>query len=455
MNKKTRVLLIPSYYSATDKECLSRYVAQAKAVLDKTGIDYTESSAVSGLEDLMAIKTQAKGFEYDMVLLYIISWVDTNVIVDLLNSLKDKPIVVWSTDYFISEGKKTHLGALAGLLPIKGSLEQMGIGFSYLYGNPDKEELSAELSNVTDAARAVTQVKQSRIGMVGYSALGMYPGMVNPLQIKQLFGTELVPIDNYTLISLCETVMRNKTLAEKIKSFKNNFNFVDSLSAKDEKICIAMTEAIQKLITQYKLSAITLRCCFELASDFGFAPCVPLSILSDECVTSCESDIPVTLTQLLLHYLEQRPSAYVDITIIEEFRVYCACCGFGAFGYAYNGDKRIAYSDTGEHKSDLSFRRVINASRYEDGYYTLARLNFPLKRRPYLQVIIAENRNDFDAFHELGCREYPSLGLIVKQQTTHLLDKLGSQHFALIKGDMVEKLKCFCRFMGIEIEVFS
>ena len=69
MNKKTRVLLIPSYYSATDKECVSRYVAQANAVLDKTGIDYTESSAVSGLEDLMAIKTQAKGFEYDMVLL--------------------------------------------------------------------------------------------------------------------------------------------------------------------------------------------------------------------------------------------------------------------------------------------------------------------------------------------------------------------------------------------------
>ena len=371
------------------------------------------------------------------------------------NSLRDKPIVVWSTDYFISEGKKAHLGALAGLLPIKGSLEQMGIGFGYLYGNPDKEELAAELSNATDAARAVTQVKQSRIGMVGYSALGMYPGMVNPLQIKQLFGTEIVPIDNYTLISLCEDILKDKALVEKRESFRQNFNLIELLSKEDENMCVAMTEAIRQLVTRHGLSAITLKCCFELASDFGFAPCVPLSILSDEYVTSCESDIPVTLTQLVLHYLEQRPSVYVDITMIEEFRVYCACCGFGAFGYAYNGDKRIAYSDTGEHKSDLSFRRVINTSRYEDGYYTLARLNFPLKRRPYLQVIIAENRNDFDAFHELGCREYPSLGLIVKQQTTHLLDKLGSQHFALIKGDMVEKLRCFCRFMGIKIEVFS
>ena len=98
---------------------------------------------------------------------------------------------------------------------------------------------------------------------------------------------------------------------------------------------------------------------------------------------------------------------------------------------------------------------MINNSRYQDGVYTLARLNVPGNGKPYLQAILGENRNDFDASYEFGCKEYPSLGLIVKQQTSHLLEKLGSQHFALVKGDVVDKLKHFCKFMDIEVEIFS
>ena len=357
--------------------------------------------------------------------------------------------------YFNSEGKKTHFGALAGFLPTKGSLEQIGVRFAYLYGNADRKGLTARLSDIIAAARAVARIRQSRIGMVGYTALGMYPGMVNPLQIKELFGTEIIPIDSYTLVNLCETILRDQNLTQNVKSFGQQFNFVDPLSTKDKRMCIAMTEAIRQLVAQHKLSAITLRCCFELATDFSFAPCVPLSILSDECVVSCESDIPVTLSQLVLHDLTGKPSPYVDIIMMEDFRMYCSCCGFGAFGYAYQGDKRIAYSDTGEYESEFSFRKVINNSRYQDGVYTLVRLNVPGKGKPYLQAILGENRSDFDAFYELGCKEYPSLGLIVKQQTSHLLEQLGSQHFALVKGDVVDKLKPFCKFMDIEMEIFS
>ncbi|NQT93615.1 MAG: hypothetical protein HQ559_12720 [Lentisphaerae bacterium] len=455
MTEKTRVLLVPAYYGSTDKGCVDRDLNDAKAVLDKTDVDYTETVALSDLDTGAAIRKQAQSAEYDVVLLYLISWVDMNVVVDLLSGLGNRPCIVWSVDWFACEEKRTHLGAFAALLPIKGSLEQMGIKFSYLYGNPGKEGLQAELAAMLDAAGAVAALARARIGMVGYAALGMYPGMVHPLGIKKLLGAEIIPIDNHTLISLCEANMEDDSLLSEKESFEETFNITEPLSEKDVHTCVAMTAAIRQLVERHGLAAITLKCCFELASDYGFAPCVPLSMLSDECVTSCESDIPVTLTQLVLRHLARKPSPYVDVMMMGESRMYCACCGFGAFAYARDGDKRIAYSCTGECESELSFGRVINTSRYEDGAYTLARLNVPLEGRPFMQVITGENRNDFEPFYELGCKEYPSMGLIVKQPTDRIMDALTSQHLALVEGDMTERLRHFCRFTGIEMKMLS
>jgi len=455
MTEKTKVLLVPAYYGSTDKSCVDRDLNDAKALLEKMEVDYTETAALSDLDTAAAIKKQARGSEYDVVLLYLISWVDMNVVVDLLNSLRDRPCIAWSVDWFLSDEQRTHLGAFAALLPIKGSLEQMEIGACYLYGNPGKEGLAAELKAMLDAGGTVTALARARIGMVGHSALGMYPGMVNPLRIKRLLGTEIILIDNYTLVSLCESNLEDETLSGKKEALGRDINLVEPLSDKDVNTCMAMTGAVRQLIAQHGLSAITLKCCFELASDYGFAPCVPLSMLSDECVTSCESDIPVTLTQLILHYLAGKPAPYVDIMMMGESRMYCACCGFGAFGYARGGDKRIAYSTTGENESELSFGRVINTSRYEDGVYTLARLNVPLEGEPFVQVIVGENRNDFEPFYELGCKEYPSLGLIVEQPTDRIMDQLTSQHLALVAGDMTQRLQYFSNFTGIAMKVVS
>ncbi len=451
--EQRKVLFVPCYFSGADEEAVGKHLSDARGILDQMGTEYIVTSALQDLDTAAAIERQAQTHEFDLVLLYLIGWVDTNVAVDLLSRLKDKPIAIWSGDYFITKGRKTHLGALAGFLPIKGALEQMGIAFAYVYGNADKVEVPKELSDIVAAGGAAARIARSRVGMVGYTAFGMYPGMVNPLRVKQLLGTEIVHIDNHTLVNLCENVLKNRNLSQDLKSFEQAVVFSTSVSERDRMMCMAMTEAIRQVIAEYKLSAITLRCCFELASDYGFAPCVPLSILSDECVTSCESDIPVTLSQLILHCIGGRPSPYVDIIMLEDFRVYAACCGFGAFSYAANDERSVDYSDSCEGKGEMAFRRVINSSQYEEGHYTLARLCIPIDGKPYVEALVGENRNDRDAFYESGCREFPSLGLAVTKDTHGLLKTLGSQHFAVIRGNVVNRLRYFCAFLGIEMEI--
>lgn len=454
MNEKPKILLIPAYFTGADKGCVQNSLTDVRNILDNIGVDHTQTLPLSDIDTSAVVKGNVRNCEYDLVLLFLVGWIDPNVAVDLLIDLKDKPILIWSLDYFRCKQKKSHLGTLAGFISIKGSLEQIGIKFTYLYGNTNKSDLTAELTDIVAAAQAVTQIRKSRLGMVGYTALGMYPAMAHPLEIKKTLGTEIVPIDNHTLINLCNTACKAKDMNKNLDSFRKIYSFTTPLEEKDEKMCLAMTEAIRQLVAANNLSAITLRCCFELAIDFGFAPCVPLSILSNEFVTSCESDIPVTLSQLMLHYVTGQPAAYVDILMMEDFRIYCACCGFGAFEYA-RSKKCIAYSTAGKGDNDLTYRRLTNSSGYEDGIYTLARLRFSGEDRVFLQVILGENKNDFEPFYELGCENFPSLGLIVKQNTSKLLEKLESQHFAIIKGNVVKKLKYLCKFMGIEMQIFS
>ena len=162
----------------------------------------------------------------------------------------------------------------------------------------------------------------------------------------------------------------------------------------------------------------------------------------------------MTLSQLILHYLTERSSAYVDIIMMEAFRVYCSCCGFATFEYARKNCRSVAYANAADKENTLFSNRLVNTSRYEDGIYTLARFNFFNGKKCRLQVILGENKNDFEPFYEMGCTEFPSIGLIVKENTSELLDKLGSQHFALINGDVVNRLKYFCKFMDIQMEVF-
>jgi L-fucose isomerase-like protein len=289
--------------------------------------------------------------------------------------------------------------------------------------------------------------------MVGYTALGMYPGMPHPLEIKDCFGVEIVPFDSHTLIGRCEQLLQGGDLMPRAERCFRTLGGADRLSAADREKCAAMTEAIRQLVKENGLSAITIRCCFEMAADYRFAPCVPLSVLSDEIVASCESDISVTLTQLMLQHLEEKPTAYLDILLVEDGRISGCCCGLSALAYARGGKRRVDYSHQEGETTGFAYPRVISVSGYEEGEYTLARLVLPRKKDPYLHVIVGEHKNDLPSFREFGCKEFSNLGLVVNRTKNEILNQLPSQHYALVKGNSLGRLEHFCRLTKLQLHI--
>lgn len=454
MIEKSKILFVPAYYNNADQGWVNNFLEKAKETLNKLNLDYTQTSPLSDLDSIETIKFESKKQNYDVLVIYLITWIDPNVAVDLGLKLKEYSAIIWCSDYRVIDDKKQQTGAFAAFLPIKGSLEQLDFNAVYLYDIFAKTNTASELYGMVRAASAVSKLRTAKVAMVGNTALGIYPGMIHPLHIKKLFGTEIIFLDNYTLIELCKKNLAQPNLDKQSEILFKNFKFTESISEKQKHLCISMIQAIKELVKRNKLSAISLKCCYELAVNFGFAPCVPLSILSDECVTSCECDIPVTITQLILSYLTGQASPYADLLIMEEFSIHCACCGFGAFKYAAGNLRQIGCSQTGQNENELTFNRVINNSQYEPGVYTLARLNILENQKPYLQVILGEHTNDSEPFCEFGCKQYQNLSLRVKQPTSGIIQKIGSQHFAVMQGDVTNLLIHFCTFMDIEIQTF-
>ena len=127
------------------------------------------------------------------------------------------------------------------------------------------------------------------------------------------------------------------------------------------------------------------------------APCLALSILGDEVVTSCEGDVPLVVSQLLLHYLTGEPTSYGDLHNATPTHTLWGACGFAPLSYAH-GKPLI-------NKHTALYEGLLNSSPYKTGPVTLARLG---ARKGHFKLHIASGTAELPPpFHEVGCPTYP------------------------------------------------
>jgi len=96
-------------------------------------------------------------------------------------------------------GKRQTLGAFVAAGVVKQSLEDFEVPFEFVYGAPDDVNILSEIEMIYRTARAVRRLKNTRIGLAGYTALGMYTGTLDHITLKKKFGPEIVHLDQYQI----------------------------------------------------------------------------------------------------------------------------------------------------------------------------------------------------------------------------------------------------------------
>jgi L-fucose isomerase-like protein len=454
--RKPKALVIPfRFREGYPDEIVDQQVSLAVSLLGEMALDIDLAGTVITNKDADLVTSTFVPNNYDFTILLVPTWIEPNLVIRAFMPFSQKPVIVWGFGTFMHEGERVNLGSMPGSGVVKGTLREMGIPHEYLYqlpGDPVKDEkVKSKIRQVANVARAISLLEKSRIVSIGYLFGGMAIGDIDFTKMRTVFGPEIVEMDSYTLISRMEAL--DKTSQE----FALGLDFVQkhlsaSIGEKLERIT-RMYVVLRQIVDENQAQAITLKCHFELSQQYGLTACVPLSVLGNDVVAGCEADIPVLLTQMVMHYLSSgETSTYADIHEILEDRVLVAACGYAPSGMCI-GNKIIcdqpcaAATGLGATFKDY----ITNKNYFKQGRVTFGRF---LKERDggfTLHFTTGQAVGDVGRVTELGAPQYPFTEIVLDAPIESFSQNLGSHHYAITYANISADLELFCKYKNINI----
>jgi L-fucose isomerase-like protein len=425
------------------------YINDTSAILKYKAI---ESMEKIGIQVISAEKTAADSQsarlfanklikqDLDGVVLFLETWMECPVAMSAIREIEHLPFALWGTPMFNNNGQSVSTGSFVSFAMFKGSLDRLEYNYEAILGQPSQKSVIEKIKAFAIAAEAYSRMKITSIGLVGYTSMSIYPGTFDHLLMRKAIGPEIVQMDTYTLLnkmgdikdSECDDTIQYLKSTAKIRNDVTNENLITVSK---------MYLALKKICDSKHLSAINVKCQYELSKKFGMTACVPLSVLAENgVVASCEGDILVTVSMLMLNYLSKSITAYADIiNINEDNTIKLSPCGFIPYSLG-DKDKR----EIRKFMPNVGFKGIQNSFVYKPGKVTLLRL--------------VEDRFDYHIIYTVGTglptelrQGYmPALDVDIGDKTQEFIEHLAGQHYAFCYGDFSAELNQLAKIMKIK-----
>jgi len=439
-------LFIPFGYPGYPEKEMLQHIEDSKRYLNTLGIELVSANNVITLKDCEEAVRIAGQQQYDYVILLIATWIEAPNMLGVLSAsgLEGKPMLLWSHDnaYDPSEKAMISFGAIAAAGVLRETFEEFGYRFKFVVGNPGDEVLGRDIKAFDKAACAAARMKRSRLGLFGYVSMGMYTGLADHIKVKKLLGTEIVHVGQQAIIESLEKVNREAVKKQKA-ALQTEWTIAPDI---DESLIDRTAEIalrIKELAGQHRLDALTVKCQYELSIDYGFSPCVALSLLGMEMPVSCEGDIYLLLSQMILNYISGKTTTYGDVLGFLDDGIVCAACGFAPKCFLAPEKPCIQ-----KHTAICSGLLITSPFKAEE--VTVIRI--ANQKDGFKMHLIKGHTEKLKDFHEIGCPQYA--GSVIKFENKDVQafkQEIMSQHYAIVEGDCVQELKDFCMLTGIAI----
>ena len=266
-------------------------------------------------------------------------------IFDQLRKQSDSPI------YLLTSGKSN---SLAASMEILSYLRQLGVKGEIIHG--DADYVNDKISTLTKVGEAKKKLNGCKLGIIGKPSDWLISSNANREAVKAKFGIELIDIPMEELLSAMpkEECQVESELMEKASCR----NIKESLPG-----AMAIYEGLKKLIEEYGLQGLTIRC-FDLLTTLKNTGCIALAKLNSEgIVAGCEGDVPAMLSMILSRAIagvsgfQANPSKInpktgemlvahctIPFNLVESYELdthFESGIGVGIRGYMHEGDITI------------------------------------------------------------------------------------------------------------------
>ena len=248
--------------------------------------------------------------------------------VDLALSQKDVPIVLWALpEPDLKVGKGLERNSWCSVNMHAFHLNKLGVKYDYIYGLPGKD-IEPELKKIIKALEVIKKLRKSTVGVIGSRVPGYYDSNFDELSLRKALGIKFEFFDLAQIFALFEKISEKEieNTAEKIYPWKKID--IDQYIANSTKLYIA----IKKIVDEYNLSAISVKCWPDLQDILNIVACSVISTLGDKLIpTSCEGDMLGAVSMLIMKYFNADVTSLVDIADFDfknnTFLVFhCGAC---------------------------------------------------------------------------------------------------------------------------------
>ena len=439
-------LLIPFGYPGYPETEMFQHIEDSKKFLASIGIEFVSTNSIIELKDCPEAVEIAKGDNWDYVIVLIATWIEAPHVCNVLSAadLENKPMFLWSHDNVYDEYEKATIsfGPIAAAGVMRETFEEMDYRFRFAVSNPFEPALTKQIKAFDRAARTIAKLKKSRLGLFDYTSMGMYTGLADHMKVKRLLGTEIVHINQYAVLNGLAGI--DQSLVEGTKAeLRKEFSIAPDIDEGLLDKTASIYQRLKELKAEHVLDALTVKCQYEMSIDFGFSPCVALSVLGAELPVSCEGDIYLLLSQMILHSMSGETTTYGDVLGFLEDGIICAACGFAP--KCFMAPERPCIN---KHTAICTGLMYTSSFKAQDvTVIRLANLKDGFKMH-----VIQGRTEELKDFHEIGCPQYA--GSVIRFKNKDVEDfkqEIMSQHYAIVPGDLLEEVACFCALTGIRV----
>ena len=443
-----RTSLIGFYAYSYPEAKMKKRINEARKALEKNGVEVNFVGYVSDRDEEAIEKAREKldkeACESTSIVLIISAWVESPPVIRVISNQLHKPILMWSLAAYRTEAGLIAPAGAAGATGLNLALKTFGVKHISLYDIVDNESKVNEALNFIKFSDSLKNLRNTRIGSIGYADMDLYPLMYDGTLIKKYTG---VHVDNLDLIEL--KILMDEVSADQISTFekdlKDKVTYVHEPMSQDMEILARAYIAINKIIDKKNYKAISLKCQFGMAKLMNFSPCMLESLIGDKVDTICECDVQGLITQLIVKELTGTKAIFQEFYEFYENSMLIGACGFAPLSLC-SGDKPIAQGhDWGDSGG------IMNVSELKTGRVTLLKL-YTLNGQMHMHLVTGNARTP-ERWQEDGWEgkgpKLPSMEVELDSSLEEFQENVAGQHYIVAYGDISKLIKQYCRFTGI------
>jgi L-fucose isomerase-like protein len=384
----------------------------------------------------------------DLVVLVQGAFTWDNVMLKILDTFGDAPVLLWALEELPFDSGSLERNSLCGTMMNAATLKRIGRTIFYIYGNPEREEAREKLNDIITSIYAKKMVEGSTFGAIGSRPPGFYSSTFDEREVLRRFSIRTVHGELLDILDRYKNVEDEdvkKDIGEMMKL--GEMGFADDKSNEESS---RLFLAIKQFIGENEIDYLGIKCWPELMRR-GLNTCMVNGRLIDiGIMTGCENDFYGTLTMYIYHLLTGTSPWFADLIHIDRKtkNLFLWHCG-AAPGSLCTTD---------------STPKINKQYRGDDRGNTL---EFPLKTGAVTigrVIVTPEGEHKIVVFR--GEAVEPSYSLrgnwsevVPEVEADRLLENLfelgTAHHYAVVYGDVTERLKQFAKLMNIELILIS